>query len=178
MRKKDWPQELPCEQVYGNFRIPRQYKPGWTDEEEKGKGEARHFTMIRQQPCACCGADPREYKIDPHHLRGGRYAYTRGMGQKTPFTSVIPLCRDCHNEVETIPSRKQPDHFRDEHGLEAEMMACAYAGKRGLALEAYARVTLSFQLQRAEHVLKLQAQEKKSAAGRRPRAYHVRLRSD
>jgi hypothetical protein len=45
--------------------------------------------LCRQKPCHCCGAIPSH----AHHV-----TYSRGLGQKSYDSMVIPLCWKCHSE--------------------------------------------------------------------------------
>ena len=71
---------------------------------------ASHLRFVRQLPCCVCG---RGGGVDPHHLRG--YQLGRGMGKKSDDKWVVPLCRNHHNEVHTVGTKKELEWF-EEYG--------------------------------------------------------------
>ncbi|HDT1355803.1 TPA: DUF968 domain-containing protein, partial [Citrobacter freundii] len=65
---------------------------------------------VKTQPCECC----RRPADDPHHIVG------HGMGgtaTKAHDLFVIPLCRECHDELHAdVPA------FEQKHGTQLELL--------------------------------------------------------
>lgn len=182
-RKLDRPQEIHRVRVYGNFRRPawdKDRKPNWKTQQERRAqtllNTARHLGNVRRLPCCLCGASPYEYVIDAHHLRGKHW--DRGLGQRPPDTQVVPFCRDCHEEVQRVPARKETEWIQREGGFNALHLADSLYKKhleRGTP-EGYQRVLLSFMLTASAVALR-EKRQRAPAAGRRPRVYRVELPS-
>lgn len=177
-------QEVHRIRVYGNFRKSKweeKRKPSWQKlRERREKAEENsyeHLAFLRQLPCALCCASPNESVIDPHHLRGGEWAYVRGAGQRGPDSATIPLCRECHDDIERLSSRRHPDYILKRGGFHGEHLAKALWDKHQLrgTLEDYSRVMLAFFLQSSVAGLRAAALNNRApaAGGRRPRAYRA-----
>jgi hypothetical protein len=69
----------------------------------------RYLAWIRTQPCVVCGA-----------RRGIEAAHTgpRGLGQKSPDTSAIPLCLRHHRTGGESYHRLGPRKFAERHRLD------------------------------------------------------------
>jgi hypothetical protein len=77
----------------------------------KPKRNPRYLAWIRTQPCLVCGS------------RGGiEAAHTgpRGLGQKSPDTSAIPLCPKHHRTGRDSYHRLGPRQFARVHQLDVE----------------------------------------------------------
>jgi len=57
-----------------------------------------YLDWIRSRPCLACDSQP---PAEPHHIIG--VGGMSGMGMKAPDWAVIPLCRECHNEMHDEP---------------------------------------------------------------------------
>ncbi len=70
----------------------------------------QYTRWVKTQPCEGCGntAD------DPHHISGHGLG---GMGTKPHDAFVIPLCRQCHDEL-----HRDPRAFEEKHGSQADMV--------------------------------------------------------
>lgn len=79
-----------------------QRRPGMDDE---------HRKRIKQLWCCVCGYPPM---VDPHHLKKG--TGERGMAIKSTDRWAIPLCQDCHHEIESIGSGRELQ-WLDGHGI-------------------------------------------------------------
>ena len=68
----------------------------------------RYLAWIRTQPCCVCGI-----------TRGIEAAHTgpRGLGQKSPDSSAIPLCAKHHRTGNDSYHRLGPRKFSEKHGL-------------------------------------------------------------
>jgi hypothetical protein len=68
-----------------------------------------HLAHIRRLPCLLCWID--ENKIvgpsDPHHLKSGPAASERGAGMRATDKWAVPLCRQCHEDVEPTATVEQ-----------------------------------------------------------------------
>jgi hypothetical protein len=71
---------------------------------------ANYTRWVKTQPCAGCG----NQADDPHHITGYGLG---GMGTKPHDFFVIPLCRQCHNEL-----HRDTRAFEVEHGSQLEML--------------------------------------------------------
>ena len=90
------------------------FKPSIKDRlrKEKPAAEKRpgmspsHLQLIRLMPCAIpsCG---KYAPSDPHHLKAG-VQNERGMGRRATDRWAVPLCRSCHDSVESVGSKREP----------------------------------------------------------------------
>ncbi|MDX2265397.1 MAG: hypothetical protein NW215_10545 [Hyphomicrobiales bacterium] len=84
----------------------------------KREGMSRGYReSVRRLPCCTCGMCPPS---DPHHLKNG--TGERGMGLKSTDKWLVPLCRECHDDVERAGSTNEPGWFR-AHGVDALVLA-------------------------------------------------------
>jgi hypothetical protein len=69
----------------------------------------RYLAWIRTQPCCVCGS-----------RRGIEASHTgpRGLGQKSPDSSAIPLCRRHHRTGDDSYHRLGPRKFGEVHNLD------------------------------------------------------------
>lgn len=113
--------ELRHAQVYGNFRPPRIPNPRKKERaRDKRPGMSpEHLALIRQLPCCVTGLSLPV--IDPHHLKS---AGERGAGLKATDRWCVPLCRQKHDEVERIGSRREVAWFH-AHGIDPLALAAA-----------------------------------------------------
>ena len=108
--------------VYGNFKPPRSQRIRDRNNKSAVKRAKRpgndldYKKKIKKLPCIVTGV---QHNIDPHHLKcmGGR-----GAGMKAPDKCLVPLCRDEHNKVESIPSRGEEAWFL-EQGIDCKKLA-------------------------------------------------------
>ena len=71
-----------------------------------GNSEA-HLKCVRVLNCATCLAFAPS---DPHHLKHG-VQHERGIGRRATDRWTVPLCRSCHDSVESVGSRREPEWF-------------------------------------------------------------------
>lgn len=107
--------QIAREKVFGNFKpsIRDRRKPKPSAAEKREGNSERHLELIRRLPCCITG---RTAPSDPHHLKFG-LSHERGMGRKATDKWVLPLCREKHDELERLGSRREPGWFRD-HGID------------------------------------------------------------
>ena len=60
--------------------------------------DERYLRYVRKQPCVGCGV--MEGTRDPHHLDRG------GTGTKGSDRLTVPLCRECHDDLHSIPEEE------------------------------------------------------------------------
>lgn len=65
-----------------------------------------HLKLIRQLSCCKCG---KHGPSDPHHLKKG--TGERGMALRSTDKHTVPLCRHCHDEIERLGTRNEPEWF-------------------------------------------------------------------
>lgn len=75
-------------------------------EKRPGMSDA-HLKCIRVLNCATCSAFAPS---DPHHLKAG-VQHERGIGRRATDRWTVPLCRSCHDSVENVGSRREPEWF-------------------------------------------------------------------
>jgi len=75
--------------------------------------DSRYLAWIRTQPCVVCGA-----------RRGIEASHTgpRGLGQKSPDTSAIPLCARHHRTGNDSYHRLGPRNFAERHNLDISVI--------------------------------------------------------
>lgn len=66
-----------------------------------------HIALIKTLPCAVCG---KYAPSDPHHLKAG-VQNERGIGRRATDRWAVPLCRPCHDSVESVGSKREPAWF-------------------------------------------------------------------
>lgn len=96
------------ERVYGNFKRPkgeRMKKKAGAASRRPGMSAA-HLDLIRKLPCTHCLAVG---KCEAHHLKAG--TNERGMGLRSTDRWAVPLCHDCHMELEAMGSRNEAKWF-------------------------------------------------------------------
>ena len=75
----------------------------------KPQRNPRYLAWIRTQPCCVCGT-----------TRGIEASHTgpRGLGQKSPDSSAIPLCAKHHRTGDASYHRLGPRKFSERHNLD------------------------------------------------------------
>jgi hypothetical protein len=75
----------------------------------KPERNPRYLAWIRTQPCCVCGS-----------TRGIEASHTgpRGLGQKSPDSSAIPLCAKHHRTGDDSYHRLGPRKFSENHNLD------------------------------------------------------------
>lgn len=99
--------------VYGNFRpsvSERAAKKPTAQQQREGNSDA-HRKLIKLLPCCVTGKYPPN---DGHHLKSGPAAKERGIGCKATDKWLVPLCREKHDELEVIGSRRELSWFREQ----------------------------------------------------------------
>lgn len=114
--------EIKKERVYGNFKptrkekvMARKNKPTLKRAKRPGN-DLDYLKKIKRLPCIVTGV---RHNIDPHHLK---CMGERGAGMKATDSKLIPLCRDEHNKVESISSKKEEQWFLDR-GIDCRKLA-------------------------------------------------------
>ena len=110
---------------YGNWKPKRieriKAKMSPADKRKKLPGNSeKHLAAIRLCPCSMPRCN-RGAPSDPHHLKSTKL---RGAGMKSPDRYAIPLCRSCHEAVESVGSKNELAFF-EKHGIEALELAGA-----------------------------------------------------
>lgn len=108
------PKEIRKEPVLANFRIRKGKQPKTPSSREEREGNsAPHLSLIRQMPCAVCLRSRPLVIVDPHHLRSGEALAERGVGMRASDRWAVPLCRDDHDALHRLSSRREKQFFYD-----------------------------------------------------------------
>ncbi len=83
---------------------PLQIVPGQIYRATKPVRDAKYRQFVKRFPCIGCG---QTWGIDPMHTG------PHGLGQKSCDLTVLPGCRNCHQEFDA-----DPRGFALEHGLD------------------------------------------------------------
>jgi hypothetical protein len=75
----------------------------------KPQRNPRYLAWIRTQPCCVCGS---KKSVEASHTG------PHGIGQKSPDTSVIPLCAKHHRTGNDSYHRLGPRKFSEKHNLD------------------------------------------------------------
>lgn len=108
----DHPRELrPYGRVLDNQRpsLRERSKKKVSAQERREGNSSAHLALIRKMPCCTCLMVHE--RNDPHHLKSELAGAERGVGMKATDKWTVPLCRRCHDEVESIGSRKEVGFF-------------------------------------------------------------------
>jgi hypothetical protein len=79
-----------------------------------------HLDRVRGLPCCVCECSPR---VQAHHLKDTPDK-ERGMGLRSTDQHALPMCWECHGEVERIGSKNELAWF-DARGIDARGLAQA-----------------------------------------------------
>lgn len=106
--------EIHKERVFGNFRVRPSKQPKTPSSISEREGNsAPHLILVRQMPCCVCLRSRPLVIIDPHHLRSDEAARERGVGMRATDKWCVPLCRDDHDALHRLSSRREKQFFYD-----------------------------------------------------------------
>lgn len=124
MKRSDWPQEVPRKPWTppdlrrGRFaKLDERKPPSWRS--KRPGMSPSHLINIRSLPCSVC--EGRE-GIEAHHLKSAAAAKERGVFMRATDRWSTPLCREHHNSVERIGSRRERDWF-SSFGIDCHALA-------------------------------------------------------
>lgn len=116
--------EIRKDRVFGMFKPPRRERGGKRKINKRENMDTRHLDMIRRLPCCLCGRAADH----AHHLKEGTKA--RGAGMRATDNFAVPVCWQCHEEVERLGSRNERAHF-SARGIDSLDLAAALWAARG-----------------------------------------------
>lgn len=106
--------EIYREKQLANFRIRPSKLPAKPSAVSEREGNSPpHLTLVRQMPCCICLRSRPLVVVDPHHLRGDEAARERGVGMRATDKWAVPLCRDEHDALHRLSSRREKQWFYD-----------------------------------------------------------------
>lgn len=84
--------------------------------------DRKYMDWVKTLPCCGCEA-PAD---DPHHLYSRGY---KGMGTKVPDYWVIPLCRQCHDNLHRDVERWEDNNGDQIEHIALTLLRALYEGK-------------------------------------------------
>ncbi len=75
--------------------------------------------FVKALPCFGCDGGPSEN----HHIVNG------GMGRKSDYTNIIPLCMPCHRKLHSVTRRANPNEWLAEYAAYIEHLWQAHCAR-------------------------------------------------